>query len=123
MKLIKGIKKGDILLVLFLVLLCVIWFIPKETKGEITAEIFLEGEKVHSAVLSEINEKETVKIEGCEILLEKDGVTFLHSDCSDKLCEKRGKMTRSGDAMACVPQRVVIVLSSQNKAGFDSVAY
>lgn len=119
----KQIKKGDIALVCLLILVCIFWFLPKGEKGDLKAEIFLDGEMVHSVNLSELTEDKTVTVEGCEILLQSDGVQFLHSECSDKLCEKRGKMTSSGDAMACVPERVVVSLSSERKADFDSVVY
>ncbi len=123
LKLIKVIKKGDILLVLILIAVCIIWFLPKDNGEKIRAEIFLDGNSVHSFVLSDVSKPQTVSVAGCEILVEKDGVTFLESSCSDSLCVKRGKMTKSGDAMACVPQRVVVTLKSEKNADFDSVVY
>ncbi|MBQ8503190.1 MAG: NusG domain II-containing protein [Clostridia bacterium] len=123
MKLIKEIKKGDLFLVAVLIVFCVLWFLPKGGDGNLTAEIFLEGECVQTVALSDLKEDRKLTVGGCEILLQKDGVLFLHSECSDKLCEKRGKMTNAGDAMACVPQRVVVALTSEKAADFDSVVY
>lgn len=119
----KQIKKGDLVLVILLVLACILWFLPKGEAENLKAEIFLDGETVHSELLSELAEDEILTVAGCEILLQKDGVSFLQSECYDKLCEKRGKMTNPGDAMACVPQKVVVTLTSEKAPDFDSVAY
>ncbi len=119
----KQIKKGDIILFLFVVALCLLCFLPKGESEKLKAEIYLDGEIIHSAVLSEIEKEQTVTVGGCEILLQNDGVTFRQSECVDKLCQKRGKLTKNGDSMACVPQRVVVVLSSEKAPDFDSVVY
>lgn len=123
MKFIDMIKKGDILLVVFLIVTCVFLFLPKGEKDKLRVEIFLDGECVEQRVLSQLDKDEKITVAGCEILLQKDGVTFVDSDCFDSLCEKRGKMTACGDAMACVPQRVIVVLSEEKAADFDSVVY
>ncbi len=123
MKLIKKVKKGDILLFVILVSVCIMWFLSGSSSEKIRAEIFLDGEAVSSVSLSTLSQPRTVVVAGCEILLERDGATFINSSCSDKLCEKRGKMTKAGDAMACVPQRVVVSLKSDKSTDFDSVVY
>lgn len=119
----KQIKKGDIVLFLLLVVLCLLWFLPKGERENLKAEIYLDGEITQSIVLSELEKEKTVTVGGCTILLQNDGVTFKQSECDDKLCEKRGKMTNPGDSMACVPQRVVVVISSEKTPDFDSVVY
>lgn len=119
----KQIKKGDIVLFLLIIVVCLLWFLPKGESENLKAEIYLDGEIIHSVVLSELEKEKTVAVGGCEILLQNDGVTFKQSECDDKLCQKRGKMTRSGDSMACVPQKVVVVLKSEKTPDFDSVVY
>lgn len=123
MKLIKEIRMGDIFLVCALTVICILWFLPGSDSGRLKAQVILDGECVEECLLSEITEDKRVKIAGCEILFEKDAVTFINSECPDKLCEKRGRMTAPGDVMACVPQKVVVILSSEKDTEFDSVAY
>lgn len=106
-----AVKKGDILLIVCLLLLSLLLFARSfSTAASLEAEIYLAGEKVQTLSLSSLSESETVSVGGCELLLEKDGVTFLHSDCRDLLCVKRGKLSKQGDTMACVPNKVVVVL-------------
>lgn len=123
LKLFKQIKKGDISAVLIIAVLCIVWFLHGSAGENIRADIYLDGEKVQSVLLSEIEEEKKVSVGGCEILLKNDGAAFIHSECSDKLCEKRGTLKKAGDTMACVPERVVLSLSSDKAFDFDSVVY
>ena len=68
-------------------------------------------------------EKEEITVGNCVLLLEKDGVSFVSSDCHDKLCVKRGKLKRKGDTMACVPERVVAVIKGEKPDDFHISTY
>ena len=117
-------KTGDFIIVLTVIAVSVFLFILPFFAGEkLVAEISLDGE-LHSYIeLSTLSEKKTVEVGGCEILVEKDGVTFITSSCPDKLCVNRGKMKKAGDTMACVPERVTVVLKGGEKDGFDAVVF
>ena len=116
--------KGDIALIVCLCFLIVLLFVPSfaDTDEKLTAEIYLNGEIVKTVSLSE-TEGEEITVGNCELLIEKDGVSFIHSDCRDKLCIKRGKLKRKGDTMACVPEKVVAVIKSENKDDFHIATY
>ena len=119
----KKIKKGDIAIVLVIVTACILWFIPWQKGEQLVLTVTLDGERAATVNLSDVTESYNLTVGGCEILVEKDGVSFTSSECEDKLCEKRGKMTRAGDAMACVPEKVVVSLSGMKAPDFDSVVY
>ncbi len=121
----KGITKGDIILIVCLLLISAVLFAFSFFGGgeNLTAEIYSDGEKVHSIVLSEVSDSYTLTENSCELLIEKDGVTFLASDCDDRLCVKKGKLTRQGDTMACVPRRVVVILKGTDNKKIDAVVY
>ncbi len=121
----KGITKGDVILITFIALLSAVLFMLSFTgnRGALKAEIYLDGEKVQEIMLSDTDESRTLKVGECELLIEKDGVTFLSSRCSDKLCIKKGKLTRNGDTMACVPEKVVVNIKSLNGKLIDGVTY
>lgn len=116
--------KGDIALIVCLCFLIVLLFVPSfgVTDEKLTAEIYLNGEIVKTVSLSE-TEGEEITVGNCELLIEKDGVSFIRSDCRDKLCIKRGKLKRKGDTMACVPEKVVAVIKSENKDDFHIATY
>ena len=120
----RNITKGDIILIAGLLLLCLVLFVTSFGKAEsLRAEIYVGGEKTHSIALSEVEKSYTLTENACQLLVESDGVSFIDSDCSDRLCIKKGKLKRQGDTMACVPERVVVIIKSDGKKQIDGVAY
>lgn len=121
----KGITKGDIILGVFVVLISAVLFAFSFTgeNEKLTAEIYVSGEKAHSIDLNEVTESYTINENYCQLLIEKDGVSFVFSDCGDKLCIKKGKLTKKGDTMACVPEKVVVVLKGAENSQIDAVVY
>lgn len=120
----KSITKGDIILVMSLIIVCVMLFALSLGKTEsLKAEIYVGGEKVHSIALNEVEESYTLNENYCQLLIEKDGVSFVFSDCGDQFCVRRGKLKNQGDTMACVPEKVVVILKSDGKEKIDGVAY
>ena len=120
----KSITKGDVVLVVSLLVACVMLFAFSFGKTQsLKAEIYVDGERLHSIALSEVEESYTINENYCQLLIEKDGVSFVYSSCGDQLCVKRGKLKNQGDTMACVPERVVVILRSDGKEKIDGVAY
>ena len=120
----RNITKGDIILIAGLLLLCLVLFVTSFGKSEgLRAEIYVGGEKTHSIALSEVEKGYTLTENGCQLLIERDGVSFIDSPCGDRLCIKKGKLKRQGDTMACVPERVVVIIKSNGKKQIDGVAY
>lgn len=123
MKSSKLLKKGDIIIILSVIALSLIWFLMTFLSfGEKQqARIYLDGEIFKAVELSAVEGEEIVKLEGCEIKVTKDGACFLYSDCPDGLCIKRGMMTRSGDAMACVPKGITVEITGGKAV--DGISY
>ena len=120
----RSITKGDVILIVLLIVISLVMFVFSFSGSEkLIAEIYVDGEKAHSIALSEVTESYTVNENYCQLLIEKDGVSFVFSDCGDKLCIKRGKLKNQGDTMACVPEKVVVILKADGKEKIDGVAY
>lgn len=121
----KGlIKKGDIIIIFSLVIICLLWFFLDlfPLRGEAEVCIYLQGEEIYSSYLKDISEDKTVRAGECEILLSPQGACFLSSPCKDSLCIKRGMLTKAGDVMACVPEGVVVEIKAE-KSRVDGVSY
>lgn len=117
------IKKGDILIIAALCVTCLLLFIPSfAAADEKTAVIYLDGELKEEFDLSAAQETYTVEVGGCTLKIENGAVTFTASDCPDRLCVKRGALSKNGDTMACVPNRVVVSIRGAH-SDFDAVAY
>lgn len=121
----SSITKGDIILIACLVLITILLFVSSFTDNNdsIKAEIYSNGEKIEEISLSMVESSYTLELGQCELLIERDGVSFIKSQCSDKLCVKKGKLTKKGDAMACVPEKIVVCLKSEKGKQPDSVTY
>lgn len=120
----KGvIKKGDVVVIVSLIAVSLIWFLlPFFSTGTPEVRIYFDGEIQYSFLLSEIQEDETVTVNGCRIKVTKDGAEFLSSDCPDGLCVKRGLMKNIGDVMACVPKGVTVEITG-DKSNIDGISY
>ncbi len=124
-KSVLALKWGDLIVICLLVsvigLLFAFTFFGKNES--LTAEVTLGGETVLTIDLGLIDVGECYTVGNCEILFEKDGVTFFKSSCPDKLCIKNGKLKRKGDTMACVPERAVVNLRDKKQDDFHIFTY
>lgn len=86
------------------------------------AEIKVSGEVVRKVNLKE---NSSFKIQGKnDIVLDivvNDGAIYVkHSDCPDKICEQRGKISKTGENIICLPAKTVIEVISGEKNNIDN---
>lgn len=120
----KKIKKGDLIILASLCLLCVLLFIlPFFNNDKATATVTLDGETVREIDLSPSTESYTFEVNSCVIRVEENTVKFESSSCPDKLCIKSGALSKAGDIAACVPNKVVVAIKGKKSKDADMVAY
>ena len=95
--------------ILLVVVLLVVVFVPKDTPEVVS--IYREGKLVKRFKLADKEVNEVVKVAGLIILVEKDGVSVVKSDCDDHCCQKTGKITRKNECIVCVPDMITVKLS------------
>ena len=49
------------------------------------------------------------------VLLEKDGVSVISADCPLRSCVKTGKITKPGQSIVCLPNRVLIAITGKSR--------
>lgn len=103
-----------ILAAVIAIIAALIWIIPLGENGA-TAQIS-QGEERFSVSLSKNAEYE---LRGCTVEVSDGEIFILKTDCPDRVCEKTGKISRAGEAIICVPQRVEIRISGD--AEIDAV--
>lgn len=117
-------KKKDILLfsALFLIIFLVYIFSRLQSPYGETVIIQANGKELFRIPLSE---DRVIKIPGPlgESIVEiKDRkVRMLYSPCPDKLCEKEGYISKPGQMIVCVPNRILIKIEA--RAPFDALTY
>ena len=113
-----------ILLAIMSYLLFTIFLFSKRPK---TLEIFVDGKLYGSYNLAEINTEKVVEINtefGYNVLkITPDGAEMREASCPDKRDLKSGKITRSGQMIICVPNRVSVKLTGDKNPVVDKVSY
>ena len=121
-----GLRAGDGVIYAVLVLLCAVLFLLpllQSADDGLTAQIVADGAVIETVDLASLEGEETRTVNGCEIVLTQSGVRVAAADCPDRLCVKTGEITRPGEAIACVPNRVVVTLKRAGGEPYDGVAY
>lgn len=98
-------KKGDIILICTCMIAGLLLFLlPRSGENFI---VYASGEVygTYSLLTDRI-----LTVNGVEIHVEKGKVFVSDSPCKDKVCVKSGKINKG--SIACLPQKVVIVISS-----------
>ena len=106
-------RAGDFIIGILILLLAVgIWayphFIAEEGK---VCRISVDGKFYGEMSLSDDGE---MKLPGCVVKV-KDGKVFVEeSTCPDKVCERTGKISKSGESIICVPNRISIEITGES---------
>lgn len=110
-------KKLDILIIIVLI---IISFIPEIVFGmamgyeyDMTYAEITVGGKVHSKIPLSAHKGEDIidiNIDGHEnkIMIKDDTIKMIDADCPDSLCIYQGKISRVGQSLVCLPNKVMI---------------
>lgn len=107
-------KKGDILIFCFIIIVAVtIWF-PKSKNGS-KAILEVDGKRVETFDLSvdmvyEFASKYT------NIITIKNGNAYIsESNCPDCTCVRTGKISKSGEVICCLPNKLILRIERNDK--------
>ncbi len=115
-------RKNDFWLILVLLVLATgSWFL---FRSDSTAKDKVLVVRKDQQVLQRIELKKVtsetkliVPVEHGELVIayDKDGGRVISSPCPDQVCVHQGKITRSGQTIACVPEKVLVTLTTAAK--------
>lgn len=114
--------KNDIILfsVLLLLSLIILIAVTLTRKDGSYAEIKVDGELY--GVYS-LNEDRVIDIGDTNHIVISEGYVYMESaDCPDRTCVKRGKISKSGESIVCLPNRVTVTIKASSGGGLDAVA-
>lgn len=127
----KYIKLSDIFVVLMVIAVAVsviLCFSLKDKGQELVAVIRVDGEVYSEIKLSEVSapyEVSVVTEDGVvTVHISGDGACVVSSPCPDELCVNTGKITKQGQSVVCLPERVSVQLlaSESETTSLDAVA-
>lgn len=106
-------KLGDIILTavcLFVALIAILLLHFCSAQGAV-AVITADGERVGEYSLSKDVTVPITSENGTNTLVIKDGKAYVtDASCPDRLCEKMHAVSRSGESIVCLPNKVVVTV-------------
>lgn len=124
----KFAKRSDIVIILALIVLSVVGIIAfNKLFADVPAmaEIYYKSELIMTVELKEQQEEKTFSLEqdnDVVIKLHSDGaISFLESDCPDKICINSGKLSMVGQRAACLPNGIIIKIVPKDGHSGDDI--
>lgn len=119
----NDIKLIAVALIIAIVSYVIIRTVSIYTTGDAYVLITVDNEEIERLPL---NKDTTITVKGLNgfenVLVIKDGSAYVESaTCPDKICVHKGKIRYNGEAIVCLPGRVVITVIS-NDEGVDVTA-
>ncbi len=116
-------KKNDFLLIISIIFIsCIVsvyWFL-KETDEDARVVVTVDGEVYGSYLL---NEDREIDICGTNRLSIKDGrADMIDADCKDKLCVHQKAISRDGESIICLPNKIIVTIEDDDTKGIDAIS-
>lgn len=121
-------KKGDIFIYTFALLLIISALIYSSAyaSGKTNMTVVIEDDKgeIASYQIKGLNKEIEYTYEGengefCRIIIDSDGVFIEDANCPNRLCVSWGKITKPGEAILCLPHRIIVRIIGEG--GVDDV--
>lgn len=117
----KWFQKTDLLLILLVGAVAAILLLWPKAPGT-TAVISQNGKELYSIDLTRVDDPYDIPIGGeypLVIHVEKGAICFQEASCPDQVCVHTGKLSKSGQSAVCLPAKVTIQVSGDQKE-FDA---
>lgn len=117
-------KRNDLILILGIICiagLAYLMHVNMQDTGTGVVIIKVDGEEQGTYRLSE---EQTIEINGgTNILQIKDGkADMTEADCPDKLCVHQKAVSKNGESIICLPNKIVVEVKSSEQSEYDDVA-
>ena len=105
---------------IFVILFLSIFLFYKSANGEKgnKALIFKEDRIVKEV---DLNNNLIFEIENMKIEVKNGKIRVLSSDCPNKICVKRGFISKKGESIICAPNKVMILI--EGRGDLDSITF
>lgn len=118
-------KKWDCFIIIILVIISLIplgLIIPGNTEGELRKVIIsVDGENYKVFELKEeTDEKIRIEENGGvnEIYIKGEDVYMHDTNCTDRICIRQGKISKAGESIVCLPNRVFIEIKGEKESEY-----
>ena len=124
-------KKGDLIIILILVAAVLSWFGVNrlgESKDERQIIIEINGNVYKTIPMSKGMKLQDIHIElengnHIDIVIDENGAYVKDVECPDKVCEKTGLVSRVGQSIVCLPNKVVVYIEGKAESEVDDISF
>ncbi len=122
---VKRMTKTDLLLLALLLLAgsAGIWFVRARAREGAEVRITVDGQLYGTYPLSK-EAQVAISLDGPvtnTLLISGGSARMVQADCPDKLCVQHNAVSKQGETIVCLPNKIVVEVTG-GKAAFDSVA-
>lgn len=116
--------RGDIILILVLITASVLLFVLKDNgKDGKLLKVSVNGSEICTLNLDEDTEYEIQGFISKNILIIENGKARMkEAGCPDKLCVKQGDISKAGESIICLPNRIIVSVEGGEESGIDATA-
>lgn len=118
------VKPGDVTLIVVLLLASVggMVYLRNTLSAGTYCIVYADGAEVGRYSLSR---ERVMRIRGplgeTTIAVERGAVSVIDSPCPHKVCMSMGRISRVGETVACIPNRVLVTVQGRREGGVDAV--
>lgn len=95
-----------------------------QTEEGTTVVVSINGKEYGTYALSENQTVELPSKFGKNRLMISDGVVWMETAvCPDQYCVKQGKISRVGEQIICLPNKIVVELTGEEPDSLDTIVY
>ncbi len=123
----KLLKKGDIVLAVFVLLFCLVLFlflypfnnsdgssVQIEVGGTVTATLPIDKDAVYEV-------KNNNGVVTNKVVISNGKVSMEYADCRDQICVNHKEISKSNESIICLPNKVVVTVVSDDSGELDGV--
>jgi len=123
-------KKGDILILFFLLIALTGWLLQNyiwpdvedkiaiiEIDGQVYQEIPIDTSDIQELII-DLPEDNQI-----HIVVEKDSIHVEDASCPDKVCIRTGAISKPGQNIVCLPNKVVVFIAGPGDSNIDDLSF
>ena len=119
-----SLRRADLVLIAALLLTALALFCwgrtTRKTGNEVVVAI--DGQETARYPLSQDREVEIGSAGGVNLLVIRDGLASVtEADCPDKICVRERPIRYAGEAIICLPHKLVITVAGEEEAEVDAI--
>jgi hypothetical protein len=96
-------------------------FIDKKSEPGATVCILMQERKIGSlSILKDTVITVSGSIGKTEIRIENGRVWISNAPCANRICQHQGKISRNGQMLVCVPNRIIVQIEGQKQNDIDA---